>query len=126
MDHREPVKIHFVSGREDYVIGPDSLAWGRQWRPVDRCPRIDLYYRDSNPFYETKAAGERVAERWMGCDSECDGRVEGVMRMAYLLRWKLILLYIVVAAIVYVAVYYLFLAPPATGVPAAGGGYPYP
>src|SRR5438046_9877181 len=41
--------------------------------------------------------------------------------MAYRMRWRLIVLYVVVAVIVYAMIYYLFFAAPPTAVPAGSG-----
>ena len=47
--------------------------------------------------------------------------------MAYRMRWKLIVLYIVVAVIVYAVIYYVLFASPPMTVPAGGrGGGLYP
>jgi hypothetical protein len=51
---------------------------------------------------------------------------KGRGEVAYRMRWKLILLYIVVAGIAYAAIYFLFLAPPLSSTPSGGGGGLYP
>src|SRR3989442_15793449 len=43
--------------------------------------------------------------------------------MAYRMRWRLILLYIVLAVIVYAVIYYVVFGSPPTSAGSGGGGY---